>query len=752
MSIPVNLTEMDREVAVATNPSSSGEVYIQTHAHQLSEGVAHLQKLFRRLNSDKIPPVGKLKILSQLYEYGVLDQHEIERHAAQIINHCFSGNREIVKQVKQFLKDESLDEHVGTFWTEQMLSGIRPDIAIRVLKFIEKEASYFGQNAFLDHGVKLSSVEELIKEDGDNGGFSGFSISSILNLAAKIDSLALYKIFIVLIVIATTSCVSPNIPIGQGETVTAGEATNDDSIQADIQATSEAAGTQIAEQEEAVAELIESEVGMTAMTEEMKESFAQSTGLEHSVAFSIDFNDSGLGVNRVIMMAEPIVSGGEAIGGGIYLLENGEWVKLTEEKYVLNQEIAPEEFEEARQIYVDFAQQKGIALDDITQLEAIVFDNGSEQLMRFVMVTYEKDGESQGELMIWVRVVETGEWYALNILDIQGESSPVAQISQAKILSLSRPLSSEDLATEVPDAIFEYLKAQQAQGVSLALVVGGEQIVNADSGEVLVEKREGEWQLKKAAPTLAPGEVAPLPNNQSEWNESQVYATTNEAGEEAEVIIHNGEAIELGRELVGPDGEVLRGFYEWDEITAKLGFDYKISQSGEKVKMGAYFDAIVLDASKFDDHGWLLVGMTDSEGGVHKVMLIKGNYHYFLQSLDEEGQIQALIDRGYTFRQHSSDLPGNGIEIDLTGYGTTMVTTVKIEPGDRIGLFLELEGPVNSSTFKGATEEWGYSYSFSSVTDMSVLIQDGQQVPSPRMGEQKKFVATGFIVSAENTE
>jgi len=115
--------------------------------------------------------------LSQLYEYGVLDQHEIERHAAQIINHCFSGNKEIVKQVKQFLKDESLDEHVGTFWTEQMLSGIRPDIAIRVLKFIEKEASYFGQNAFLDHGVKLSSVEELIKEDGDNGGFSGFSIS-----------------------------------------------------------------------------------------------------------------------------------------------------------------------------------------------------------------------------------------------------------------------------------------------------------------------------------------------------------------------------------------------------------------------------------------------------------------------------------------------------------------------------------------------------------------------------------------------
>jgi len=55
MSIPVNLTEMDREVAVATNPNSSGEVYIQTHAHQLSEGVAHLQNYFGVLIQIKYP-------------------------------------------------------------------------------------------------------------------------------------------------------------------------------------------------------------------------------------------------------------------------------------------------------------------------------------------------------------------------------------------------------------------------------------------------------------------------------------------------------------------------------------------------------------------------------------------------------------------------------------------------------------------------------------------------------------------------
>jgi hypothetical protein len=165
--------------------------------------------------------------------------------------------------------------------------------------------------------------------------------------------------------------------------------------------------------------------------------------------------------------------------------------------------------------------------------------------------------------------------------------------------------------------------------------------------------------------------------------------------------------------------------------------------------MGAYFDAIVLDASKFDDHGWLLVEMTDSEGGMHKVKLIGGEYGYFLQSIDEEGQIQALVDRGVGLNQRSSDLPGNGIEIDLTG-GTTMVTEVKIKPGDRIGLFLELEGLVNSSTFSGVEKEHGYSYS--STEDLDDLLQDERQDSRSYMGEEKYFVATGFIVSAENTE
>jgi len=253
-----------------------------------------------------------------------------------------------------------------------------------------------------------------------------------------------------------------------------------------------------------------------------------------------------------------------------------------------------------------------------------------------------------------------------------------------------------------------------------------------------------------STPTLAPGEVAPLPADESQWNELQEYSTTNEAGEEVRVIIHNGEMIELGRELVTRDGEVLDGFYTWDEITTKLGFDYGIEQRGEKVKMGAYFGAVVLDASKFDDHGWLLVGMEDSKGVMHKVKLFGGNYQYFLQSIDDGGNTQALIDRGAAFDQRSGDLPNNGIEIDLTGYGITMITKVKIKPGNRIGIYFELKGPVNSSTLDRLEEYTGLSYE--SIQELDKIMRDGDKYPTPKMGEEDSFISTGFVVPAENTE
>jgi hypothetical protein len=247
--------------------------------------------------------------------------------------------------------------------------------------------------------------------------------------------------------------------------------------------------------------------------------------------------------------------------------------------------------------------------------------------------------------------------------------------------------------------------------------------------------------------------VPPLPENQELWQELQIYETTDEAGEGVEVIVYNGEAIELAPQLIGPEGEPLEGYYEWDEITSKLGFDYGIEVGAERkeVKMGAYFDAIVLDARNYDRISWLLVAMKDADGDLHKVLLVGGKYNRFLLQLDEDGSAEALINRGFMLNRDSEDVGDGGTEIDLTGFNRTPVTKAKILPGDRLGLLLELEGEANSSTFEQAGEEQGHS-NYSSVQELALLLDEYRGVDNPLMGEKIGVVALGFFVSSERTQ
>ncbi len=261
------------------------------------------------------------------------------------------------------------------------------------------------------------------------------------------------------------------------------------------------------------------------------------------------------------------------------------------------------------------------------------------------------------------------------------------------------------------------------------------------------------------APTVEPGAVLPLPEDSADWQELHVYSTTSaETGQEVEVIIYQGEVIEISPAPLDKNGEVFPNMMTLAEFAARTNGFEKVAASIHADAEGNFpaievsaevMKMVVLDTSQWQKHNWMLGGWEDSVGEHHSILLIWGHHSQMLQQLDEEGDVAEITERSGMLNRVSQKSADGALTFDLPGHTGTGDHSVQLAVGDEILVAVEVGGDNNSLTFNQATEVNG---SLTSLEDLNLLLLKNEKAVFSKMGAEWLLIALSYFIDDSNTQ